>query len=393
MNDEENLKINSSAKRIKKKNFLKKFKISKKSYKSHKSNITTTIIIIIIGILLLICSLSYTFIFAIKDKRKRNDSLELNENSFKREDDFFVNYQKEIKFKNEEFENNIINTNMIKNKLDEKKIIKENNTLIKNNSYMNFIESKDNYEETKKYIDKIENISFSLENLKNFSIIKNPKISIIIPVHNSEQFLLDFIINIQNQTFKDIEIIYVDDFSTDNSTELIEEFQKKDQRIVFLENKRKRGPFYSRNKGAIFARGDYIQFIDSDDILVGNILEKAYNIAMDKNVDIVQYSVLKEKKGHNLVYINERTHKDIIYQPELSDQMYYGRGYLKQANLYIFNKLIKKEMFYEGLISMGDDILKEDLYYQEDAMTLFCLLRIAHSLVIIDDIGYFYRST
>ena len=155
---------------------------------------------------------------------------------------------------------------------------------------------------------------------------------------------------------------------------------------MLLKNKQKRGPFYSRNKGAIFSRGDYIQFIDSDDILVGNILEKAYNIAMDKKVDIVQYSVLKQKK-QKLVYINERTHKNIIYQPELSDQMYYGGRILKQANLFLINKLIKKRTFYEGLISMGDDFLKEDLYMQEDTVTLFCLLRVANSMIIIDDSG------
>jgi len=389
MNDEEKLNINYISIRNKKIEYL-----LKKNKKSNKSIFIVTITII----LLLVCLLSYIYIFKgndkIKDilkeklegKIKKNDSSDI---SFKNIDEFF-NYQKEIELKNEEYENNVLNTNIIKNKLDKIKIYQENNTLIKNNTYMNLLESKENRLEVQNYIEKIMNTTFSLENLKNFYIIKKPKISIIIPFHNSEKFLKNSIISIQDQAFKDIEIIYVDDFSTDNSTELIKEFQKKDQRIVLLKNKRKRGPFYSRNKGAIFSRGDYIQFVDADDILVGNILEKAYNIAMNKKVDIVQYAVLKEKGNNNLVYINERTHKDIIYQPELSDQMYYGKGYLFQANLYIFNKLIKKVAFYDGLISMGDDVLKEDLYMQEDAMTLFCLLRVANSLIIIEDIGYYY---
>ena len=303
---------------------------------------TITIIIIL---LLFIFLLGYAFIFKIFAKKRTHDFLKKSGN------ELFLNYKKEID--------------------------------------LSLFLLHYNYNEVKKEINIILNTSFSLENVKNFSIIKNPKISIIIPVHNSENFLKNFIISIQNQTFKDIEIIYVDDFSTDNSTELIENIQKKDQRIVILKNKQKRGPFYSRNKGAIFSRGDYIQFIDSDDILVGNILDKSYKIAMDKKVDIVQYSVVKEK-SIGLVYINERTHKNIIYQPELSDQMYYGRGSLKQANLFMINKLIKKDIFYKGLISMGDDILKENLYMQEDAMTLFCLLRVANSMIIIDDIGYYY---
>lgn len=309
--------------------------------------------------------------------------------TFKKDDEFFSNYQKEINLKNEEFENDIIIRNAIKTKLEEIKNIKENKALIEENSEIDSIESNYNNLEVKKYINKIINTRFSFKNLKFFRIEKNPKISIIIPIHNSEKYLKYFIKSIQDQTFKEIEIIYVDDFSTDKSIKLIEKFQKKDHRIILLKNKKNRGPFYSRNKGAIFARGDYLQFVDSDDFLVGNILDKAYKIAKIKKVDIVQYSILR---GINnaLSFINERTHKQILYQPELSDQMYYGKGYLKQTNLYMINKLIKKEKFLEGLLSMGEDVLKESLYMQEDAMTLFCLLRAANSMIFIDDIGYYY---
>ena len=127
-------------------------------------------------------------------------------------------------------------------------------------------------------------------------------------------------------------------------------------------------------------------------MLVNNILEKAYKLIQDKQVDIVQYAVIR---GINIFsLINEKYTNDdddeLITQPELSDQMFYGRGYLKQANLYLFNKLIKKEKFYEALIYIGNDTLKEHLYMQEDAMTLFCLLRVANSMLIIEDIGYAY---
>ena len=396
MYDEEKEEIKS--KRIKKKKRIwKRFKNSKKT-------ITVIIIIFIIFIISLICSLSYNFIFKTNNIIYGNNTLDIDQiktefleegrttfydNSFKSEEEFFLNYKKEINFKNEEYENNILVTDFIKNKLEEIRIIKENNTIIENNDEINFIESNKVYLEAKNYINKIINTPFSFENLKNFSIKKNPKISIIIPVYNSEEYLKSFLKYIDNQAFEDIEIIYIDDCSTDNSIELIEKFQEKDHRIILLKNKKNRGPFYSRNKGALFSRGDYIQFIDSDDFLVGNILEKAYKTAQNKKVDIVQYSIIRGI-SHSPTYINERTHKNIIYQPELSDQMYYGKGHLEQANLYMINKLIKKKIFYETLISMGDDILNESLYMQEDAITLFCLLRVANSLIIIDDIGYYY---
>ena len=92
-----------------------------------------------------------------------------------------------------------------------------------------------------------------------------------------------------------------------------------------------------------------------------NILEKTYKIAKNKQVDIVQYSVIRGKTIFG--EINEKyTNKELITQPELSDQMFYGRGMLKQANFYIFNKLIRKEKFYKALEKNGykwDDNKKE----------------------------------
>lgn len=75
----------------------------------------------------------------------------------------------------------------------------------------------------------------------------------------------------QFQSLKDFEIIFIDDCSSDNTSQIILELQKKDQRIILLKNKKNKGPFYSRNKGAIFSRGEYIQFVDSDDILVNYV--------------------------------------------------------------------------------------------------------------------------
>jgi len=379
MNDEEKQEIKS--KRSKRKKRIKeRFKYLKKSI----------IVIIIIFIISFICSLFYYFLFKTEGKINYIKSDNNNIYSFKTEEEFFLYYQKETKVKNEEFEDNVLVTDFIRKKLEEIKIIKENETLIENDTEINYIERNKIYSEAKNYINKIIDTPFSFENLKNFSIQKNPKISIIVPFYNSEEYLKTLIKNIHNQIFEDIEIIFIDDCSIDNSSELIEKIQEKDHRIILLKNRKNRGPFYSRNKGAIFSRGEYIQFVDADDFLIGNILEKTYKIAQNKKVDIVQYSVLRGSR-YSPTYIKEKTHEDIIYQPELSDQMYYGEGHLKQANLYIYNKLIKKNIFYQALISMGNDILKENLYMQEDTMTLFCLLRVANSLLIIDDIGYYYR--
>ena len=216
--------------------------------------------------------------------------------------------------------------------------------------------------------------------------MKNPKISIIIPIKNSYKNILKLHKSIQDQSLKDIEIIYVDDCSSDNTTQFIKKLQKKDRRIILLRNKINKGPFYSRNKAVIFARGEFIQFIDSDDILINNILEKSFCIAKDKNLDIVQYKfIIKKNKYH--IY-DEKTNDSIIFQPELNEQMYYGKGKLKQTNHYIFNKIIKKIIFLKSFIFIGDETLKINLYMNEDLIQLFSVLRVSNSLLFINNIGY-----
>ena len=84
-----------------------------------------------------------------------------------------------------------------------------------------------------------------------FYKVENPKISIISPVHNREKYILRFLRSIQNQGFDDIEIIFVDDFSEDNSVKLIENFQKEDERIILIKHNKNKGTLISRNHGAI----------------------------------------------------------------------------------------------------------------------------------------------
>ena len=299
-------------------------------------------------------------------------------------DIFFLNYQKKITFKNNEFESKNLTSKKVKNNLKK----------IKNKYFSNIISDKkvkfnSNESNLKKIIDFFEKLNIQNlkeQNISSFNFIKKPKISIIIPIYNSQNFIFQIIKSIQIQSLKDIEIIFIDDCSLDKTTQTIEKLQKKDKRIILLKNKQNKGPFYSRNKAAIFAKGEYIQFMDSDDILINNILEIAYIIAKNNNIDIIQYKFVKKKK-HFYIF-DETTSLNIINQPELSDQMFYGKGKLKQDNYYIFNKIIRKKTFLNALIFMGDDLLQTKLYMNEDILQLFSLLRVANSLLFINYIGY-----
>jgi cellulose synthase/poly-beta-1,6-N-acetylglucosamine synthase-like glycosyltransferase len=114
--------------------------------------------------------------------------------------------------------------------------------------------------------------SEKLINRKKFKRNKFPKVSIISPIYNREKYILRFLRSVQNQKFNDIEIIFIDDSSKDNSVKLIEKYQERDGRIILIKNKKNKGTLICRNIGALNSRGEYLIFSDPDDIISKNIL-------------------------------------------------------------------------------------------------------------------------
>ena len=327
------------------------------------------------------------------------DNIEKSENNFiyikrnsnqknkKKEDVLFLRYIKKIEAKNSEFEKHNITIKILQKAIDEIEA-KEKYELTKSQLKSNTLKKNYTAYDIMRYIVKTKKNPLTLKNMKSFDMVENPKISIIIPIKESYQFLKIIHKSIQDQSFKDIEIIYIDDGSKDKSVEFLKKMQEKDKRIIILKNKGSKGPFYNRNKGAIFARGEYLQFVDSDDMLAGNILEKAYIKAKNENIDIIAYLILKQFYNKKYYIFRENTNPNIIHQPDLSEEMFYGKNYLKRTSNYIFNKIIKREKFLKALIWIGDEVLKENLYMQEDLLQFFALLRVSDSLLYINQFGY-----
>lgn len=126
-----------------------------------------------------------------------------------------------------------------------------------------------------------------------------PKISIVIPIYNVEKYLRECLDSILNQTFQDIEIICVDDGSTDKSLEILQEYKRKDDRFVILQQ-RHAGAGAARNHGIKLAEGKYIQFLDSDDYFEPNLLEEMYNRAEKFGAEITVCSSRKVDDEGNI---------------------------------------------------------------------------------------------
>ena len=125
-----------------------------------------------------------------------------------------------------------------------------------------------------------------------------PKISIFLPIYNSENYINNCIKSLQNQTLKDIEIILVNDHSSDNSLKKLLGYAKSDKRIKIVNNNKNRGLLYSRAMGILNSRGEYLFNIDSDDELVGNdSLEYLYNQIILSKVDILYFNIFNKKEN------------------------------------------------------------------------------------------------
>lgn len=117
--------------------------------------------------------------------------------------------------------------------------------------------------------------------------MKNIKVSVIIPTHNNEKYLDKCLTSLMAQTLSDIEIIIINDGSTDNSKSIINKFIKVDNRFILINLKSSKGPGYARNKGILKAKGKFIAFVDSDDYVTSNMFNNMYTKAKSNRSDVV----------------------------------------------------------------------------------------------------------
>jgi len=128
-------------------------------------------------------------------------------------------------------------------------------------------------------------------------------ITVIIPVYNAEKYISKCLESVINQTFKDFEVLCINDCSKDSSLKILEEYSKKDKRINIINNEKNLGAALTRNKGIESAKGEYIYFLDADDYIDEDYLEKMVEKIEKENADIVlNLSILNEENGSSREY-------------------------------------------------------------------------------------------
>ena len=136
-------------------------------------------------------------------------------------------------------------------------------------------------------------------------------VSIITPVYNSQDYLEETILSVLNQTYSNWELLLINDCSTDNSYEIIKKYLEKDKRIKYLKNDKNSGPAITRNRGIKEAKGEYIAFLDSDDLWYENKLERQINFMQTNNIVISHgdYEMIDEN-GKYLKSVNTKIELD-----------------------------------------------------------------------------------
>lgn len=184
---------------------------------------------------------------------------------------------------------------------------------------------------------------------------QNDKISIIVPIYNCEKFLDKCLDSLARQTFDNLEILLIDDGSTDNSANICKKFCDKDNRFIYIYQDNA-GVSAARNKGLSLAMGDYIGFCDSDDWCEPDMYEVLYNLLISTNSDISCCAYLKDDNINNFKINNDIT----IYQgiSKITNVIF---DFSSSVNLAVWTKLFKANIvknikFCTG-ITIGEDSL------------------------------------
>ena len=260
-----------------------------------------------------------------------------------------------------------------------------NNNEIEENEILNKDKSR-NYLKIKminkfnSYIKKCHNSN--LFNKRSYILYKKPKISVILPIYNGGQYLCNSLTSIQNQNMEDIEIILIDDFSSDNSIIVIEEYMKQDPRIRLIKNNKNKKILYSKSIGALNSKGEYIIQLDQDDMFIRDdafrILyyeAKKYNLDLIQMRDIIKNNFVFQKKtlvnqfGFHLIYPKKNHYKT---HPEFKDKLF-----TENNNYLLWGILIKTDLYKNAIYNLWPLIMNYKIIFNEDYIITSMLVKLA----------------
>jgi glycosyltransferase involved in cell wall biosynthesis len=189
------------------------------------------------------------------------------------------------------------------------------------------------------------------------------KVSVIIPVYNDEKYLKQCVESVLTQTYTNLEIILVDDGSTDHTPEICEEYREKYDQIRVL-HKKNGGVGSSRNAGLALATGEYVLFVDNDDWLEKHHIEELYKLAKENNVDIAagNFNIFYEDTSTFSYWINDDTYFKKVYSIKEWFSLQYRTDFYNMSVVFTvpWDKLYKRSLF-KNIVYPEDAPVEDDL--------------------------------
>ena len=233
--------------------------------------------------------------------------------------------------------------------------------------------------------------------LKKIIKTENPKITAIIPVFNCQKTIKESILSIQNQNLSDFEIILVNDFSKDNTLNIINELKSHDSRIKIINNLKNMGTLYSRCIAVLIAKGKYIFSLDNDDMYFDeDIFYFISKKGEEENLDIVGFQTINIWNYTDSIYKMEDIYsyqfpnEYFIIQPELGRWMISFKGKFLVHNNMIWDKCIKSEVYKKAVILLGKKRYSTYLIWAEDTLINYIIFNLAQSFKYIHKYGIFH---
>ena len=270
------------------------------------------------------------------------------------------------------------------------------------NTSINITEEIDNFVKSRRKITAKEISDYRLLNSQNmlFDTVKyrkseSPDVSIIITMSNQAHCIHKALRSVQNQSLKNIEIIISVDCSKDNSTEVIKEYMKEDERIVLIEHSVKDGIMKTRGDGFKIAKGKYITALDGDDAFIQkDILNNTFYLAQLGDIDIVEFVGAMFVKGVNKGLVHYHKGKGIIGQPELRTKLFDVKenqdDWRPIVCRSIWAKLIRNSLFQRVLEQVGSKYMDAFMNNYEDTILTVTLYQLAKSYYMFREVGYYY---
>lgn len=213
-----------------------------------------------------------------------------------------------------------------------------------------------------------------------------PKISIIIPCYKVEKYLDRCVKSVVNQTFRDIEIILVDDCSPDEVPQMCDGWAKKDNRIKVIHKTVNQDLGFARNTGLEVAKGDYVAFVDADDYVEEDMYDKLYNEAIAYDSDIVFCGMKQERTQGNFVPVRDVTEKKIFTKAELQELSirYFDPKVGRKLIMSVWHSVYRRSLISDIRFYSEREVCSEDLPFQVMAINR------AETVLYIPDTLYYY---